>query len=90
LKTIKADEHLKMIPVVALTSSRLMPDLIEFYKHGVNAYVVSCLFRFGVVGVLAFGYGLWFWLELPFFVLVGWGFVHPDILITRAFVHHHS
>jgi CheY-like chemotaxis protein len=41
LKTIKADEHLKMIPVVALTSSRLMPDLIEFYKHGVNAYVVK-------------------------------------------------
>jgi CheY-like chemotaxis protein len=41
LKTIKADEHLKMIPVVALTSSRLTSDLIEFYKHGVNAYVVK-------------------------------------------------
>src|ERR1017187_6530980 len=41
LKTIKADEHLKMIPVVALTSSRETPDLIEFYKHGVNAYVVK-------------------------------------------------
>ena len=41
LKTIKADEHLKMIPVVVLTSSRETPDLIEFYKHGVNAYVVK-------------------------------------------------
>jgi CheY-like chemotaxis protein len=41
LKTIKADEHLKTIPVVALTSSREMPDLSEFYKHGVNAYVVK-------------------------------------------------
>jgi CheY-like chemotaxis protein len=41
LKTIKADEHLKIIPVVALTSSRLTSDLIEFYKHGVNAYVVK-------------------------------------------------
>ena len=41
LKTIKGDDHLKMIPVVALTSSRLAPDLIEFYKHGVNAYVVK-------------------------------------------------
>ena len=41
LKTIKADEHLKIIPVVVLTSSREMPDLIEFYKHGVNAYVVK-------------------------------------------------
>jgi len=41
LKTIKIDEHLKTIPVVALTSSRETPDLIEFYKHGVNAYVVK-------------------------------------------------
>lgn len=41
LKTIKADEHLKVIPVVALTSSRETPELLEFYKHGVNAYVVK-------------------------------------------------
>jgi CheY-like chemotaxis protein len=41
LKTIKADEDLKTIPVVVLTSSRETPDLIEFYKHGVNAYVVK-------------------------------------------------
>jgi DNA-binding NarL/FixJ family response regulator len=41
LKTIKIDEHLKTIPVVALTSSRETQDLIEFYKHGVNAYVVK-------------------------------------------------
>jgi CheY-like chemotaxis protein len=41
LKTIKTDPHLKVIPVVVLTSSRETPDLIEFYKHGVNAYVVK-------------------------------------------------
>lgn len=41
LKIIKADEQLKMIPVVVLTSSREAPDLIEFYRHGVNAYVVK-------------------------------------------------
>ena len=41
LKTIKADEHLKIIPVVALSSSRETSDLIAFYKHGVNAYVVK-------------------------------------------------
>ena len=41
LKTMKGDEHLSMIPVVALTSSRETPDLAEFYKHGVNAYVVK-------------------------------------------------
>jgi CheY-like chemotaxis protein len=41
LKTIKADEHLKIIPVVVLSSSCETPDLIECYKHGVNAYVVK-------------------------------------------------
>ena len=41
LKTIKADENLKVIPVVVLTSSRETPDLIEFYKYGANAYVVK-------------------------------------------------
>jgi CheY-like chemotaxis protein len=41
LKTIKGDEHLKTVPVVVLTSSRQAPDLIEFYKCGVNAYVVK-------------------------------------------------
>jgi CheY-like chemotaxis protein len=41
LKIMKADERLKLIPVVVLTSSRETPDLLEFYKHGVNAYVVK-------------------------------------------------
>jgi CheY-like chemotaxis protein len=41
LKIIKADEYLKIIPVVVLSSSRETPDLVECYKHGVNAYVVK-------------------------------------------------
>jgi CheY-like chemotaxis protein len=41
LKIIKADEQLKMIPIVMLTSSRETPDLVECYKHGVNSYVVK-------------------------------------------------
>lgn len=41
LKVMKAEEQLKLIPVVVLTSSRETPDLIEFYKYGVNAYVVK-------------------------------------------------
>jgi CheY-like chemotaxis protein len=41
LKVIKSDEHLKMIPIVMLTSSRETPDLVECYKYGVNAYVVK-------------------------------------------------
>jgi CheY-like chemotaxis protein len=41
LKIIKADDNLKTIPVVALTSSREEPDLIKCYQYGVNAYVVK-------------------------------------------------
>jgi len=41
LKIIKADERLKMIPIVMLTSSRETPDVTACYQHGVNAYVVK-------------------------------------------------
>lgn len=41
LKAIKADDDLKTIPIVVLTSSRETPDLTECYRHGVNAYVVK-------------------------------------------------
>jgi CheY-like chemotaxis protein len=41
LKIIKADEDLKIIPVVVLSSSREAPDLVDCYKHGANAFVVK-------------------------------------------------
>lgn len=41
LRQIRADEKLKWIPVVALTSSREERDLIESYHLGVNAFVVK-------------------------------------------------
>jgi DNA-binding response OmpR family regulator len=41
LQRVKADEKLKMIPVVVLTSSREERDMVESYKLGVNAYVVK-------------------------------------------------
>jgi len=41
VKIMKADEHLKMIPIVVLTSSREEPDMRECYEYGVNAYVVK-------------------------------------------------
>jgi DNA-binding response OmpR family regulator len=41
LQQIKADERLKMIPVVVLTSSREERDMVASYKLGVNAYVVK-------------------------------------------------
>lgn len=41
LEQIKADEQLKMIPVVVLTSSREEKDMLVTYELGVNAYVVK-------------------------------------------------
>ena len=41
LRIMRAEERLKTIPVVVLTSSCETPDLVEFYKSGANAYVVK-------------------------------------------------
>lgn len=41
LQRIKADDTLKAIPVVMLTSSREETDLINSYQVGANAYVVK-------------------------------------------------
>jgi DNA-binding response OmpR family regulator len=41
LEQVRADENLKMIPVVILTSSHEERDLVRGYKLGVNAYVVK-------------------------------------------------
>ena len=41
LRKIRADEQLRLIPVVILTSSREERDLVDGYKLGVNAYVVK-------------------------------------------------
>ena len=41
LRQMKADEVLRLVPVVMLTSSREERDLLESYRLGVNAYVVK-------------------------------------------------
>jgi CheY-like chemotaxis protein len=41
LRQIKADESLRHVPVVMLTSSREEQDLVESYRLGVNGYVVK-------------------------------------------------
>ncbi len=41
LKQIRADEKLKNVPVVILTSSRDEKDIMDSYGLGVNAYVVK-------------------------------------------------
>jgi CheY-like chemotaxis protein len=39
LEIIKADDYLKLIPVVVLSNSRETPELAGVLSHGVNAYV---------------------------------------------------
>jgi CheY-like chemotaxis protein len=41
LQQVKADDQLRLIPVVVLTSSREEKDMVSSYKLGVNAYVVK-------------------------------------------------
>jgi DNA-binding response OmpR family regulator len=41
LREIRADESLKSLPVVILTSSREERDIVESYDLGVNSYIVK-------------------------------------------------
>ena len=41
LRRVKAEEALRPIPIVMLTSSREVPDIAECYRLGVNSYLVK-------------------------------------------------
>ncbi|GAB3021515.1 response regulator [Natronobiforma cellulositropha] len=41
LATLKADDELKSIPVVVLTSSKAEEDIVTSYKHHANAYLTK-------------------------------------------------
>lgn len=41
LRRIKADQRMRRLPVVVLTSSREASDLLQAYDAGVNSYVVK-------------------------------------------------
>ena len=58
LKAAKADPHLRLLPIVVMTSSREESDLLSSYRLGANAYVVKPLdfhdFADAIRGVGAF------------------------------------
>src|ERR1041385_5765452 len=41
LRQLKSDERTKRIPIVALTSSKLLIELAESYQLGVNSYIIK-------------------------------------------------
>ncbi|TGK20823.1 response regulator [Leptospira fluminis] len=41
LKAMKADNKLKLVPVIMLTSSSEEKDIVESYELGVNSYIVK-------------------------------------------------
>jgi len=59
VRQLKADEQMRLVPIVVLTSSRESRDLEECYRLGVNAYVVKPV-RFAEFVEAVKGIGL-FW-----------------------------
>ncbi|MFC2102183.1 response regulator [Bacteroidota bacterium] len=41
LEKIKSDDHLRLVPVVVLTTSKEERDLVQSYHLGVNSYIVK-------------------------------------------------
>jgi CheY-like chemotaxis protein len=52
LKAIKADENLKNIPVVIMTTSKAEEDIFESYGEGVNSYITKPVTFDGLVKVI--------------------------------------
>ena len=52
LRQIRSDEHLRLIPVVMLSSSRMEQDVIASYQLGINAYVVKPVGRANFVNAI--------------------------------------
>jgi CheY-like chemotaxis protein len=62
LKIIKADEDLKRIPVVVMTTSKAEEDIFESYNEGVNSYITKPVTFDGLLKVMkALKY---YWLEI--------------------------
>lgn len=65
LKVIKADDELRKIPVIALTTSDDERDITESFKHGIAGYMVKALDSKGFVETIRIIDRYWTLSELP-------------------------
>lgn len=66
LKEIKADEHLRLIPVVALTTSKAEEDILKTYDLGVSSFITKPVTFASLVDVMRTLTKYWFEIvELP-------------------------
>lgn len=65
LKVVKADDTLKRIPVVVLTTSREEQDVVEIFKLGVAGYVVKPIDYKKFVEAIRVIHLYWMLSELP-------------------------
>ena len=66
LKEIKGDEHLKVIPVVVLTTSKAEEDILRTYNLGVSSFITKPVTFSALVDVMRTLSKYWFEIvELP-------------------------
>jgi CheY-like chemotaxis protein len=66
LKEIKADPHLRLIPVVVLTTSKAEEDILKTYNLGVSSFITKPVTFAGLVGIMKTLSTYWFEIvELP-------------------------
>lgn len=66
LKEIKADEHLRVIPVVVLTTSKAEEDILRTYDLGVSSFITKPVTFAALVDVMKTLTKYWFEIvELP-------------------------
>jgi CheY-like chemotaxis protein len=66
LKEIKADDHLKVIPVVVLTTSKAEEDILRTYDLGVSSFITKPVTFTSLVDVMKTLTKYWFEIvELP-------------------------
>ena len=60
LKEIRADEHLRRIPVVVLTTSKAEEDIYRTYDMGVNSYITKPVTFMSLVDLMKLLATYWF------------------------------